>query len=138
VASLPPIKQIRAEDVLKSDGSLDAERFIGILNQFLLATYTALDKQLDISNLRIQEKTFEFTTVDPIEKSFPLYCDLDGIQTVRGAIVISAMDTSTTEGTFVDGVTAHVLPTGKGQAQIKYLSGLDVKKPYRVTIWLIG
>jgi hypothetical protein len=139
MAALPSIKQIRVEDVLKPDGALDGERLVGILNQFMLGVYTALDRNLTfVENFRGLEKTLSFRTKAAVADTFPLYFEVPAGTTVRGAIVIKAIDRSSAAGEFVNGVTAHVLPGGNGRAEVRYISGLDASTPYEITFQVIG
>lgn len=138
MAALPPLKQIRIEDVLKSDGGLDAERLVTSLNQFMLGVFTALDRGLTFTeNFRCQVKTLQFRTKAAVDDTFPLYFKLENLQSVGGTWVLRAADRSTTAGEFVTGVTAHVLATGNGNAEIRYITGLSADTPYEVSLLVL-
>jgi hypothetical protein len=63
VASAPPIKEIRLEDVTTSDGDLDAEKLVAVLNPFLQAVSTALTRGLTFTeNFRCMFKTLPVQT----------------------------------------------------------------------------
>lgn len=134
MAAPPPIKQIRLEDVLKADGNLDPEKFVFVLNQFMLATANALDRGLTFDNFRSQRVVLKFRTAATVANTFPIYFKLDPtIATVGSCVVEKAVDRSTTAGTFVNGVVAQVQASSKG-GEVRYISGLAADKPYEITL----
>jgi hypothetical protein len=52
---------------------------------------------------------------------------------VTACLVLSVRDLSSDAGAFVAGVTAQALPTGNGNVEVRYISGLDVNKSYQIT-----
>lgn len=134
MATPPPIKQIKLEDVITGDGSLDAEKFVFILNQFMLSVSNALNRGLTYDNFRSQLVTLKFRTKAAVEDTFPIYFKLDqGIQTISSATVERAIDKSTTAGQFVNGVVAQVVTSTKG-GEVRFITGLDPDKFYEINL----
>jgi hypothetical protein len=139
MAALPPVKGIRLEDVLREDGNLDGERLVGLLNQFMLGVVRALSDLTIEENFRAMRKTLNITTRPSVENTFPLYFEMEkGMQSVRGCWVERVLDKTTTSGQLVTGVTAHVVPTGDGRAEVRYVSGLAPETKYEVNLVVFG
>lgn len=138
MAALPPIKQVRMEDILKSDGSPDMEKLVAVLNQFMGAVHNAFNRQLTFDqNFRAQIKVLPVQTGPTVDGSFPITFALDGITHFRGAVVLSVRDMGSDSTSLTTGASAQVIPTGRGQAEVRYISGLDANSRYQVVLLLI-
>lgn len=138
MASAPPIKQIRLEDVMKDDGTLDGEKLVGLLNQFMLPVANALAGGLTYSdNFRSQVvSNYPFRTKTTVEDTFPINLKLQpGI--VSPKIASKQLRNTTTDAIVSTAYDIQYSVTGKGELKIEHITNLDADTSYLLSLTLV-
>lgn len=138
MAAPPPIKQIRVEDVVKADGTLDVERLVEQLNQFMGPVANALAGGLTFAdNFRSQDVVnFPFRTKPAVEDTFPIRLKLKaGLRNPRVASKrLRNVDTDAPVSTAYD---VQYSVTNDGHLKIEHISNLDANTAYHLSLTLV-
>ena len=63
MSSIPPVRRIQMQDVMLDDGTIDTERLLYSVNQFLESAYEIFDGGTDfVQNIASQIQVLEFVT----------------------------------------------------------------------------
>ncbi len=142
MAALPPLQSIIAEHVTNADGTLDPQRLLFVLNQFMGAVYSALNRGIALgANILAEVKELPlFTTAATVEATFPMYLTMSAGMppNPKGVWVAYAKNRTNTSTLFYSPPTVDWEPVGDGRIRIKYLSGLDASTKYQVGLFVWG
>lgn len=145
MAALPPLQSLSKEAVLAADGSIDAERFLYALNQFVGPTYGALNRQLTFGeNFAAVLKTVRVVTpaVDFVAPTLQnSWANYSGFDTAgyriddRGAVSLKGVIAG---GTTTAGTVLFTLPEGYRPSARKMLIAENTGADGRVDIRTSG
>ncbi len=141
MAAFIPNRRIYTQDVIDADGAIDTERLLYVLNLFMESVYNGFDKSIDFGlNINADIKTLLFNTTTNYtatnefsEIVFPI--NKRG-EAVEGIIVANIVDVNNLTKVFTSPVTLSWVED-KEKLKITYITGLEDKKSYSITVLVI-
>ena len=140
MANTPPIRRIYTQDVINSDGTIDAERLLYPMNQFLEATSSILDGRIEFDeNIATQIKKLSFTTSSTYLSAgtftaIPFTLSISNKP--RGVLLLDVSKKDDATAIIKDPVSIQ-WSQSNDKININFITGLDDSTSYNITVMVV-